>query len=135
MITVEDILAGALAVPEPATQVQPLASEGLIQLWRQAARSDLTTLVLPEAVKTLHAIITDPAAKAAARVQASKIVLEHTLANLDDSAQKKAIHAMTADEITRAIAALKEELRERPLQLTRSHEMITIETDMSDYTP
>jgi len=140
MLTIDEIIAGALAPAQMALEpravvprtaetpradpiyLQPveLASEGLIQLHRQAARSDLTTLVLPAAVKRLSAIINNDNAPPAAHVAAIRTVFDYSLGNLDDAAQRKAPSEMTADEVMAAITKLKDEIANRPVQMARS---------------
>jgi hypothetical protein len=95
--------------------VQPLeiSSEGLIQLWREAARSDLATILLPEALRTLAVIMRDAMASPNARVSAAKAVLSVALVDGGDVAVKKALHEMSASEIDAAIMALRSEVVER----------------------
>ena len=112
----------ALATPrtgEPARlapiQLRPieLASEGLIALWREAARTDLVTVLLPQAIRTLGVIIRDTTASPAARVSACKTVLEHALRDPADLRVKKALHEMSAAEIEEALVAIREEIDQR----------------------
>lgn len=95
--------------------IQPLeiSSEGLIQLWREAARSDLATILLPEALRTLAVIMRDAMASPNARVSAAKAVLSVALVDGGDVAVKKALHEMSASEIDAAIMALRSEVVER----------------------
>lgn len=95
----------------------PIASENLIALWREAARSDIATILLPQAVRTLGVIMRDAQAPASARVAAARAVFAVALPDQVASATKKALHEMSASEIESALYALRDEIRDRELTL------------------
>lgn len=95
-----------------------LQSEGIIQAWRKAARADMTTILLPEAVKTLATVMRDPMSKDSARVAAARTVLEYSLGHIDDASQKKDLHELSYPEIQEMIEALKEERQTRVIEAT-----------------
>ncbi len=70
----------------------------------QAAR--LASDALPIAVSTLIEIMTNGKAPAAARVQASKVVIDRALPSAD-TGQVKDLHEMTPAELAEAIARLE----------------------------
>lgn len=70
----------------------------------QTAR--LTYDALPLAVETLVSVMRSDKAPAAARVQASKIVLDRALPT-DGTGNHKELHEMTPDELAAAIATLE----------------------------
>jgi hypothetical protein len=97
-----------------------LASEGIIQAFRDAARSDLVTIALPEAVMTLLKVMRDPTASAAARVNAAKTVVGVALADAPGAAVKKALHEMTAAEIEEALFLIRGEIDAREMTLAEA---------------
>lgn len=73
-------------------------------LAEQTAR--LTSDALPLAVSTLIEIMQNPKAPAAARVQASKVVLDRAMPQGEGQAGKE-LHEMTPEELAQAIAMLE----------------------------
>lgn len=86
-----------------AVLARPEIQKQIVQ--HQTAR--LTSDALPAAVETLIEIMQNKKAPAAARVQASKVVLDRALP-VDGSGKLKELHEMTPEEIAQSIATLEQ---------------------------
>lgn len=86
-----------------AVLARPEIQKQIVQ--RQTAR--LTSDALPTAVETLIEIMGNKKAPAAARVQASKVVLDRALP-VDGGGRLKELHEMSPEEIAQSIAQLEQ---------------------------
>lgn len=90
------------ALARPAVQAE-IAAQQVAMLFE---------LGLPLAVKTHIAILEDPKTPAGAKVQAVKLMYDRTL-GVENQADRKEPHEMSADELSREIERLKREVSDR----------------------
>lgn len=89
------------------SQTVEIASEQLVQLWRDAARSDLSVLILPRAVKRLKDILDNDYAKPSEHIAAIRTVFEYSIgSSRSDDSPDKPLSEMTIGEIDNAIRQL-----------------------------
>jgi phage terminase small subunit len=105
--------AAAAGYKQPSVVGHIVAAKPAIQQEIAAAQTAiLFELGLPLAVKTHIAILEDPKTPAGAKVQAVKLMYDRTL-GVENQADRKEPHEMSADELSREIERLKREVSDR----------------------
>lgn len=105
-------IVGHLVAAKPAIQAEIVAAQTAI----------LFEVGLPLAVKTHVELLTDPKVPAGAKAQAVKLMYDRTL-GVENQADRKEAHEMTADELSREIERLKREVADRakPVMIDQDH--------------
>jgi len=97
----------------PREQGHEIASRPAVQAEIVAQQTAILFEVgLPLAVKTHVELLTDPKVPAGAKAQAVKLMYDRTL-GVENQADRKEAHEMTADELSREIDRLKREVSDR----------------------